>query len=138
MPHTSLFEAHHSAIYIVHIHTKYTFKPITLYIFIPSTPSSQSHYTYSCQVYLCALYIFMTSTHLRHRWLASCSIWSTEMAETGRLQHYQPCQTGYSPRCKINSSKPCPTPALQPLFVHTGWLHFFSWIPSSYLFPPSL
>ena len=34
------------------------------------------------------------------------------------------------------SSKPCTTPTLQPFFVPTGWLHFFSWIPSPYLFPP--
>ena len=55
----------------VHIHTKY--------IFLPSTPSYQVHCTYSCQVYLCAMYIvhiytiytFKPSTHLRHRWLAA-------------------------------------------------------------------
>ena len=29
------------------------------------------------------------------------------------------------PPCKIDSPKPCPTPALQPLFVPTGWIHFF-------------
>ena len=30
---------------------------------------------------------------------------------------------GTPPPCKIDSSKSCPTPALQPLFVNTGWLH---------------
>ena len=45
---------------------------------------------------------------------------------------------GTPPPCRIDSFKPCPTPALQPLFVPTGWLHFFSWIPSPYLFPPCI
>ena len=42
----------------------------------------------------------------------------------------------YSPTLQDRLVQACLSPALQPLFVPTGWLHFFSWIPSPYLFPP--
>ena len=57
----------------------------------------------------------------------------TEMAESATLPAMS--DKGTPPPCKKDSSKPCPTPGLQPLFVPTGWLHFFLWIPSPYLFP---
>ena len=126
MPKTHSHQVHHLA----------------MYIFIPSTPSYQVYCIYSCQVHLCAMYIahihtkykFKPSTHLQHKWLAS-------LPTRPRLRWLRvPAMSdkGTAPPCKIDSFKPCPTLALQPLFVPTGWLHFYSWIPSPYLFPPWL
>ena len=58
----------------------------------------------------------LTETGETHHGWFQC----TEMAESVTL----PAMSDNSVPWEINSSKLCPTPALQPLFVPTGWLHF--------------
>ena len=125
-----LYLSNISAMYIVHIFAMYIFMLSTLYI-------------YSCQVHLCAMYIFISSTHssqvhiqvkytstaqvvgnlLQGVWVSAIPTIAFRALGWLRLPHSQPCLTikGTPPPCKIDSAKPCPTPALEPTFC-TYWL----------------
>ena len=159
MPNTSSCQVHLCTKYTfihctpsrnVHLHTKYTF--------IPSTHSYQVHCTYSCQVHICVMYIvhihtkntFEPNTHSSQLHIYGTGGWHTDVGREGAYTPHGCSQCtemaesatlparsdkGTPPPCKLDSSKPCPIPSLQPLFVPTGWHHFFL-IQSPYMFPP--
>ena len=139
MPSTSLYQMHIHTMYTlsqctcqVHIHTKYIFMPSTSLCHVYCTYSYQEHfrtkYTFKPSTYPSQVHIYGTGGwHLTAgregaytpHGCSQCS----EMAESATLLVMS--DKGTPPPCKIDSSKPCPIPALQPLFVPTGWLHFF-------------
>ena len=128
---TYLYQVHLYFKYIILPCTLYISVPSTLYIFMPSISLCHVHCTYSYQVDLLVMYTFIPSTlyifmpsiflchvHIHTKYTFEPSTHSsTEMAESATLAAMS--DKGTPLPCKIDSSKPCLTFALKPLFILT-------------------